>query len=155
MGSKKVGDSKTIMTYLMSQNDVNLSGIVHGGVILKLIDTIAFVCATKHSGKVCVTASFDRVDFLKPIFIGELVTLYGSINYVGKTSMEIGISIEAENIQTCKKRHTNTCFVTMVAIDKNKKPTMVPRLKPETTEEKRRYKVAELRRKERLKIIRR
>ena len=104
------------------------------------------MCAARHAGPRCVTVSVDQVDFREPIRIGELVTFKASINYVGRTSMEIGIRIEAEDLKTGKKRHTNSCYFTMVALDESGKPTPVPHLICETKDEKRRFKEGQIRR---------
>lgn len=151
MKSKPTKDSITTMSRLMRPANANISGFVHGGDILKLVDIIAYVCSSRHSGKRCVTASIDKVNFLSPIKIGELVNLYASVNYVGKTSMEVGVRVEAENLRTGKKIHTNSCYVTMVAVNEKGKPTKAPKVIPQTAEEKSRYKEAEQRRKSRLK----
>jgi len=103
MKSKPTKDSITTMSRLMRPANANISGFVHGGDILKLVDIIAYVCSSRHSGKRCVTASIDKVNFLSSIKIGELVNLYASVNYVGKTSMEVGVRVEAENLRTGKK----------------------------------------------------
>lgn len=151
MKSKPTKDSITTMSRLMRPANANTSGFVHGGDILKLVDIIAYVCSSRHSGKRCVTASIDKVNFWSPIKIGELVNLYASVNHVGKTSMEVGVRVEAENLRTGKKTHTNSCYVTMVAVDEKGKPTKVPKVIPQTAEEKSRYAQAEQRRKSRLK----
>ncbi len=119
---------------------------MYGGAILSIADSAAYVCAARHAGPRCVTVSVDQVDFREPIRIGELVTFKASINYVGRTSMEIGIRIEAEDLQTGKKRHTNSCYFTMVALDNSGKPVPVPRLICETKDEKRRFKEGQIRR---------
>lgn len=150
MKSKKVSESITVMSQLMMPSDANNAGYVHGGVILAIADKVAGVCATRHAGKYCITASFDRVDFHKPIKIGQLVSFLASVNHVGNTSMEIGIRVESEDLLKCKKTHTNSLYVTMVAIDNKGKPTKVPVLIPETEQEKRRFKEGERRRKHRL-----
>lgn len=140
------------MTALMTPQDQNFLGYVFGGVILKLMDQIAYVSAARHSGKYCVTASFDRVDFKEHIHVGELLTLKSCVNYVGKTSMEVGVRVEAEDPKTGKIRHTNSGYVTMVAIDKKGNPTSVPAIQPETADEKRRYREGEIRYKMRKEI---
>lgn len=150
--SKTVKDSIAVMTALMTPQDQNFLGYVFGGVILKLMDQIAYVSAARHSGSYCVTASFDRVDFKEHIHVGELVTLKSSVNYAGKTSMEIGVRVEAEDPKTGKIRHTNSGYITMVAIDAKGAPREVPPLKPKTTEEKRRFKQGEQRYKMRKKL---
>src|SRR5438045_2835162 len=103
------------MSQLMLPQHVNFGGVVYGGTILSIADSVAYVCAARHAGPLCVTASVDRVDFREPIKIGDVVTFLASVNYVGRTSMEIGIKILAEDIRTNKKRHTNSCYFTMVS----------------------------------------
>lgn len=125
---KSVKASKVILSELMLPSHTNFSGKIHGGYILSLLDQIAFACASKFSGHYCVTASVDTVDFLAPIEVGELVTLKASVNYVGKTSMIIGIRVEAENIQSGKIKHCNSSYFTMVAKDENGNPSVVPGL---------------------------
>jgi len=138
------------MTQLMMPNDANVAGYVQGGAVLSLVDKIAYACAARHSGAYCVTASVDRVDFRSPIKVGHLVTLKGSVNYVGRTSMEVGIKVLAVDPLTGKETHTNSCYVTMVAVDAKGRPKPVPQIIPETPEEKRHYREAEDRRRERL-----
>ena len=125
---KSVKDSQVVISELMLPSHSNFNGKIHGGYILSLLDQIAFACASKHSGAYCVTASVDTVDFLKPIEIGELVTMKASVNYVGRSSMVIGIRVEAENIQTGKKKHCNSSYFTMVAKDDKGKSVQVPGL---------------------------
>lgn len=148
--SKTVSESISIMSSLMGPSHANLFGKVHGGNILKLADEVAYVCACKHSGKPCVTASVDRVDFYQSINLGDLVTFYSSVNLVGRTSMEIGVKVVAENILKGTKVHANTLYLTMVGLDENGKPTEVPDLILETTEEHRRNNEAKYRRQQRL-----
>lgn len=123
---KHIEDTRISISELMLPSSANFSGKIHGGYILSLMDQIAFACASKHSGAYCVTASVDTVDFLNPIEVGELVTMKASINYVGRTSMVVGIRVEAENIQTGTIKHCNSSYFTMVAKDENGKPTPVP-----------------------------
>lgn len=125
---KKVEDSKILISELMLPSNSNFNGKIHGGYILNLMDQIAFACASKHSKTYCVTASVDTVDFLKPIEIGELVTMKASINYVGNTSMVVGIRVESENIQTGEIKHCNSSYFTMVAKDFDGKSVEVPGL---------------------------
>ena len=125
---KKVEDSRIQISELMLPSHANFGGKIHGGYILKLMDQIAFACASKYSGSYCVTASVDKVNFLNPIEVGELVTMKASINYVGKSSMVVGIRVEAEHIRTGKKKHCNSSYFTMVAIDELGKTTSVPAL---------------------------
>lgn len=126
---KGVEESKIQISELMLPSNTNFGGKIHGGYILKLMDQIAFACASKHSGSYCVTASVDKVNFLNPIEVGELVTMKASVNYVGKSSMVVGIRVEAENIQTGKKKHCNSSYFTMVAINKKGSTETVPGLK--------------------------
>lgn len=136
---KTVKTSKITISQLMLPSHSNFNGKIHGGYILSLMDQIAFACASKYSGQYCVTASVDTVDFLNPIEIGELVTLKASVNYVGKTSMVIGIRVNSENIQTGKVKHCNSSYFTMVAKDKLGNSVPVPRLALSNLEEKRRF----------------
>lgn len=133
--------------------DANVSGNVFGGAILRLVDEVGSIVAFRHARSNVVTASIDRMDFYSPVYIGDLLRLIASINYVHKTSMEIGVRAEAENPVTGEVRHTGTCFLTYVALDKNRKPSPVPPLIPETEEEKRRWAEAETRRNLRLQQI--
>lgn len=125
---KTVDSSRVSISQLMQPTHSNFSGKIHGGFILNLMDQIAFACASKHSGTYCVTASVDTVDFINPIEVGELVTMKASVNYVGKTSMVIGIRVEAEHIQTGTIKHCNSSYFTMVAQDDHGKSTEVPGL---------------------------
>jgi acyl-CoA hydrolase len=148
--ARPVRHSRQTMTQLASPQDANLRGNVFGGVILAAVDKIAYVCATRHSDCPTVTASFDQVDFRSPIEIGEIVTLRASLNYVGRTSMEVGVRVTAESVSGGEPRHTNSCYVTMVALDEAGKPKAVPRLVLENEVEYRRYLDAAERRKARL-----
>jgi len=123
-----VAASKIKLSELMLPSHSNFSGKIHGGYLLKLMDQIAFACASKYSGSYCVTASVDTVDFLNPVEIGELVTLKASVNYVGNTSMIVGIRVTSEHIQTGKIKHCNSSYFTMVAKDENGKSIKVPKL---------------------------
>lgn len=125
---KTVASSYISISELMLPSHTNFSGKIHGGYILSLLDQIAFACASKFSGNYCVTASVDTVNFLKPIEVGELVTMKASVNYVGKSSMIIGIRVEAENIQTGAKKHCNSSYFTMVAKDNQGNSVTVPGL---------------------------
>ena len=133
------------MTVLMSPDMANFSGNVHGGAILKLLDQVAYACASRYAGRYVVTVSVDQVMFLQPIHVGELVTFLASINHAGTSSMEVGIKVVAENIRDHAVRHVNSCFFTMVAVDDNRKPAPVPPLQPTTPDEKRRFEQAILR----------
>lgn len=136
---KSVEISKITISELMLPSHTNFSGKIHGGYILSLMDQIAFACASKFSGNYCVTASVDTVDFLNPIEVGELVTLKASVNYVGKSSMIIGIRVDSENIQTGKLKHCNSSYFTMVAKDANGKNSQVPGLILSNLEDVRRF----------------
>ncbi|OYQ37206.1 acyl-CoA thioesterase [Flavobacterium cyanobacteriorum] len=136
---KKAGASRVTLSELMLPSHTNFSGKIHGGYILMLMDQIAFASASKFSGSYCVTASVDTVDFLNPIEVGELVTLKASVNYVGNSSMVVGIRVTSENIRTGKIKHCNSSYFTMVAKDKENKNVTVPRLIISSMEEVRRF----------------
>ena len=137
---KTVCESRLEMAQVMFPSDANQAGNVHGGTIMKLIDTAAGIAAIRHCRTNIVTASMDRLDFYKPVFVGELVILRASINYVGTTSMEVGVRVEAEEIMTGKVRHTNSAYLTMVSLGENRRPMPVPKIAPQTDDEKRRFK---------------
>ena len=151
MEGKKVEVSSVTMAQVMEPQDVNPAGNVHGGVIMKLIDDTAGVVACRHARTNAVTASIDRLDFHNPVFVGDLLFLKGSLNMVGRTSMEIGVRVEAENLITGHIRHTASAYLTFVALDKEGKPCPVPPLILETEEERRRNREAQIRRELRLK----
>ena len=134
------------MTVLMTPDQANFSGNVHGGTILKLLDQVAYACASRYCGRYVVTLSVDQVTFRQPIHVGELVTFLACVNYTGSTSMEIGIKVVAENIQKRTVRHANSCFFTMVATDDARKPVPVPPLVPVTPDQQRRFEAAKVRR---------
>ncbi len=136
---KSVKSSRITISQLMLPSHTNFSGKIHGGYILSLLDQIAFACASKYSGNYCVTASVDTVNFLNPIEVGELVTLKASVNYVGNSSMIVGIRVDAENIQSGKIKHCNSSYFTMVAKDENGSNTKVPGLLLSNHEELRRF----------------
>lgn len=140
------------MTELMTPDLANFSGKVHGGALLNLLDRVAFSLASRYSGRYAVTLSVDQVTFKEPINVGELVTFRASVNFAGRTSMEIGVRVEAENIRTGTVRHTNSCYFTMVAVDDTGRPAEVPALRVETSTEKRRHRAAEIRRRLRREI---
>jgi acyl-CoA hydrolase len=133
------------MTVLMSPDMANFSGNVHGGSILKLLDQVAYACASRYASRYVVTLSVDQVMFLQPIHVGELVTFLASVNHTGTSSMEIGVKVVAENIRTQTVRHVNSCFFTMVAVGDDGKSAPVPPLRPFTPDEKRRFEAALLR----------
>ncbi len=134
---------------MMPQHSNNLNN-VFGGVILSMMDTAAAVCAIRHARATCVTVSVDRVDFREPIHVGELVIMKCSVNFVGRTSMEVGVRVEAEHLLTGVRRHTNSCYLTYVALDATGRPVEVPRLLPQSTADVRRYEAAAERRRRRL-----
>lgn len=138
------------MSILMMPDKANFSGNVHGGDLLKYLDQVAYACAARYCGERIVTLSVDRVVFKHPIPVGTLVTFLASVNYTGRTSMEVGIKVVAEDIQKGIVTDTNSCFFTMVAVDNNGKPTPVPMLTPKTDLEKRRFHDGEIRRNMRL-----
>jgi len=143
------------MTVLMTPDTANFSGNVHGGNILKLLDQVAYACASRYAGRYVVTLSVDQVMFRQPIHVGELVTFLSSVNHTGSSSMEVGIKVIAENIQDRVVRHVNSCFFTMVAMDDERKPAPVPPLEPATPDEKRRYSAAIMRKEMRREMERR
>ena len=130
------------MTVLMTPDTANFSGNVHGGTILKLLDQVAYACASRYAARYVVTLSVDQVVFRQPIYVGELVTFLASVNHTGTSSMDIGIKVVAENIRTQEARHVNSCFFTMVAVDEANKPVPVTPLRPFSPDEKRRFKEA-------------
>ena len=145
MREKTVSKSRVEMTQAMLPMDANRAGNVYGGTIMKLIDTAAGIVAQRHCRTNVVTASMDRLDFHEPVLVGELVLLRASINYVGNTSMEVGVRVEAENMMTGEVRHTNSAYLTMVSLDENRKPAPVPKIVLETEDEKRRFKEGRMR----------
>jgi acyl-CoA hydrolase len=152
---RPVARSRVIMIQLMSPQDTNLFGSVFGGVILALVDKIAYVSATRHAGCPTVTVGFDQVDFNSPIRIGEIVTLEAAVATVGRTSLGVGVRVFAENVHGGSRRETNICHVTMVAIDEERHPVPVPRLRIETEDEYALYLEGEFRRESRLELERR
>lgn len=148
--TKTVKESRVILAQHMGLSDSNLAGAVHGGTIMKLVDTAGALAAMKFSGKPVVTAAIDELSFLEPVNLGDLVTVTASVNGVGDTSMEVGVKVETENVLTGEKRHTSTAYLLYVALDpESKQPVGVPRLECETAEERRRQRQAKARRKAR------
>ncbi len=139
MQGRAPSESEAVMAELMMPQHANLMGNVFGGVILALVDRVAAVSAIRHARRQCVTVSVDKVDFREPIHVGELVTAFARVNFAGKTSMEVGVKIVAENVLTGERRHTNSCYVTYVALDDKGRPVEVPPIAPQTADEKRRY----------------
>jgi acyl-CoA hydrolase len=148
--SRTVRESQHESSALMLPQDANNLGNVFGGVIMALVDKTAAVAAIRHARTTCVTASIDRVDFREPIHLGDLVVLKASVNYVGRTSMEVGVRVEAEDLVTGVRRHTNSCYLTFVAVDDSGCPREVPALVPESEAERRRNAAAKDRRRRRL-----
>ena len=138
------------MSVLVTPEMANFNGNMHGGDLLKLLDRVAYTCATRYCGRYAVTLSVDQVTFKQSIKIGELLTFLASVNYTGRTSMEIGVKVIAENLQEQSLRHTNTCYFTMVSVDENSKPCPVPKFEPETAKEVERFQLAEQRRERRM-----
>lgn len=136
---KKVSDSEIILTELMLPSHSNFSGKIHGGFILSLMDKAAYSASAKFSGEYCVTASVNRVDFLSPIEVGELVTLRAQVNFVGNTSMVVGIRVESQNIHTGAVKHCNSSYFTMIAKDEDGKTVQVPGLIIENLNQMRRF----------------
>lgn len=143
------------MTVLMTPDMANFTGKVHGGTILKLLDQVAYACASRYSGHYVVTLSVDQVVFREPIHVGELVTFLAAVNATGTTSMEVGVKVLAENIRTQAVRHANSCFFTMVAVDEEGRPTPVPPRLPDTLDEHRRHAAAQLRKQMRKEVAQR
>jgi len=135
-----------VMSEIMTPDMANFQGNVHGGHLLMLLDHVAYTCASRYSGKFIVTLSVDHVTFKEPIHVGELVSFHACINYVGNTSLEVGIRVIAENIFTHVCRHTNTCYFTMVGLDEKGKPTSIPPLLIENETQQRRFEQALMRR---------
>ena len=139
MKSKSIKESTVIMHELVLPNDTNVLGNVHGGRVMCLMDICAAMSAYKHARQPVVTASIDQLDFLAPAKKGDILILKSSVNYAHRTSMEIGVRIDAESPFTGEVRHTATAYLTFVAIDKNNKPSVISKIQPETDDEKRRY----------------
>ncbi|MGE4538223.1 MAG: acyl-CoA thioesterase [Desulfovibrio sp.] len=147
---KPVSASRVVMPQRMLPPDANPAGNVHGGVILKYIDTAGGIAAIRHARSAVVTASIDRMDFLKPAYIGEVVTFMASVNFVGATSMEVGVRVECENPMTGETRHAGSAYLTYVALDAERRPHAVPPLVLETEDDRRRNREAAARREARL-----
>jgi uncharacterized protein (TIGR00369 family) len=137
--ARPVTASQTTITELMIPSYANFGGKIHGGILLSLMDKVAYVCASKHAGAYCVTVSVDKVEFLQAVEVGELVSLHASVNYVGKTSMIVGIRVEAQNVKRGVVKHTNSSYFTMVAKGDDDKPTTVPELILENKEQVKRF----------------
>jgi acyl-CoA hydrolase len=148
--ARTVRETQHETSEIMMPQHANNLGHVFGGVILSMMDRTSAVAAIRHARNDCVTVSVDRVDFREPIHLGDLVIMKASVNFVGRTSMEVGVRIEAENLVTGARRHTNSCYLTFVAIDRKGRPVDVPPLLPETDDERRRHAAAIQRRRRRL-----
>ncbi|HEY3728980.1 MAG TPA: acyl-CoA thioesterase [Solirubrobacteraceae bacterium] len=150
MDRKPVSESSAVLSRWMGVTDANSAGNIHGGTIMKLADEAAALAAIKYARQRVVTVGMDRMDFLVPIYVGELVSCQATVNAAWHTSMEVGVRISAENPLTGESRHTNTAYLTMVALDAEGRPAPVPSPEPETPQEHRRMREAEMRRANRL-----
>jgi uncharacterized protein (TIGR00369 family) len=150
MKPKRVTDSQVTISQIMGPEDSNSLGNVHGGVLMKLIDEVGAITAARHAQRPVVTVAIDSLTFISPIRVGDLVVLTASLTWVGRTSMEVEVCVEAENIFTGERVHTNSAYVVYVALDENSKPTEVPRLIAETEEQRQRMIEADLRQAQRL-----
>ena len=150
MKPKRVADSQVTISRLMEPRDANLLGNVHGGVLMKLIDEVGGIAAARHAQRPVVTVAIDSVTFISPIRVGDLVVLAAMLTWVGRTSMEAQVHVEAENIFTGDRTHTNSAYVVYVSLDENRKPTEVPRLIAETKEQRQRMIEADVRQAQRL-----
>jgi acyl-CoA hydrolase len=148
--AKPVSESCAVLTHWMGLTDANSAGNIHGGVIMKLADEAAALAAIKHARQRVVTVGMDRMDFLVPIYVGDLVTFRATVNAAWRTSMEVGVRVEAENPRSGEARHTNTAYLTMVALDEHGHPAKIPQVQAVTSDEQRRMREAELRRANRL-----
>ena len=142
-----------VMTVLMTPDMANFAGNVHGGAVLKMLDHVAYACASRYAARYVVTVSVDQVIFRQPIHVGELVTFLAAVNHTGTSSMEIGVKVLAEDIRARTTRHVNSCFFTMVAVDDELRPVAVTPLTPAPGDEERRYRAAVLRRKLRAELV--
>ena len=140
--TRRANETRVTLSQLMQPLDANFQGTIHGGIIMRLIDEAAGVAAYRYCRRRVVTAHIDSIDFHHPVRIGNVVTLKASVNYAGRTSMEIGVRVEAEDLATGVLTHTNSAYLVFVALDHNGRPTEVPELVPETDEELRRYREA-------------
>ena len=150
MEPRPPSESRSSLVRWMGVEDANHSGLVHGGMVMKLCDEVAAIAAIRHSGHRAVTAAMDRMTFLAPVRVGELMTFRATVNAAWNTSMEVGVRVEAENPRTGETRHTSTSYLTMVALDEDAKPIQVPPLALTTDIEERRMHEAEIRRRNRL-----
>ena len=150
MQSKHIGDSQTEIGQLMQLTDANPLGNVQGGTIMRLVDEAGGICAARHVGRPVVTVAMDSMAFYSPVYVGNLVTLKASLNYVGRTSMEVGVRVEAEDVLRGEVTHTNSAYLVYVALDENLQPVEVPQLVATSPEEERRMEAGKQRQMERL-----
>ena len=150
MQRRRPSETSSVLTHWMGVTDANTAGYVHGGVILRLCDEVAGIAAIRHCGGRVVTAGMDRMTFLHPVHVGHLVTLRATVNAAWRTSMEVGVRVESEDVSAGEVVHTSTAYLTMVALDDDGRPAPVPALAPESAEERRREQEAQLRRDNRL-----
>ena len=150
MDARQPSESASILTRWMGVTDANTAGNVHGGVILRLCDEAAGLAAVRHARGRVVTAGMDRMTFLSPVYIGQLVTCRAMVNAAWRTSIEVGVRVESEDVRTGDVRHACTAYLTMVALDRDERPTPVPPLEPSTEDEVRRAREAQVRRDNRL-----
>jgi acyl-CoA hydrolase len=148
--AKVVADSETTLVQLMEITHANIAGIVHGGEVMKLVDTAAGIAAIKHAGGMCVTVSIDEMSFLHPVHVGDLVTVRACVNDVGTTSLEVGVRVEVEDVMSGERKHTSSAYLVFVALDDEGKPRAVPPLVAETSLQHRRRREAKIRRRTRL-----
>jgi len=142
---KPVSASATVTAALMQPAEANPMGNIHGGHIMRLVDQAAAAAAIRHARRICVTASIDRMDFVNPVHVGDMVTFKSAVNYTHRTSMEVGVRVETERLETGERKHVASALLTFVALDKDGRPTPVPHIVPETEDEKRRFRQAQLR----------
>jgi uncharacterized protein (TIGR00369 family) len=150
LAPRPMGDSQVTLIQLMEITDANLAGFVHGGVIMKLVDTAAGLAAIKHAGGMCVTVSMDEMSFLAPVHVGDTVTVRASVNDVGTTSLEVGVRVESEDLRTGERTHTSSAYLVFVALDDEGRPRPVPPVVATTPMEQRRQHEAEIRRETRM-----
>jgi acyl-CoA hydrolase len=148
--AKVVADSETTLVQLMEITHANIAGIVHGGEVMKLVDTAAGIAAIKHAGGMCVTVAIDEMSFLHPVHVGDLVTVRACVNDVGTTSLEVGVRVEVEAVTSGERKHTSSAYLVFVALDEEGKPRAVPQLVAETSLQHRRRREAQIRRRTRL-----
>lgn len=150
MQARSPADSLAVLTRWMGIEDANVGGNVHGGAIMRLCDEVAGIAAIRHCGRRAVTVAMDRMTFLHPVYVGQLVTVRATVNAAWRTSMEVGVRVESETVHTGDVQHTSTAYLTMVALDDEDRPAPVPELVPQTPDEERRMAEAQLRRNNRL-----